>query len=46
VYGTLLARKGEGKPARERLEAARAIYRRLDARKDLEQTEQVLATLG
>jgi ATP/maltotriose-dependent transcriptional regulator MalT len=46
VYGTLHIEAGKTARAAERLEAALAIFRRLGARKDLEQTEQVLATLG
>jgi hypothetical protein len=38
-------RKGEPGPARERLEAALAIFRRLGARKYIERVEQTLATL-
>jgi hypothetical protein len=44
VYGNLHAQHSESKPARERLEAALAIFRRLGARKDVERTEQLLAT--
>jgi hypothetical protein len=45
VYGLLHARKGEKEPARERLEAALAIFRHLGARKDAERTEQTIADL-
>jgi hypothetical protein len=45
VYGEMHARKGEPEPARERLEAALAIFRRLGARKDVERVEQVLSAL-
>src|SRR5207245_1489607 len=45
VYGAMHAQKGEPEPARERLEAALAIFRRLGARKDAERTEQALADL-
>ena len=45
VYGLMLARKGEPVPARERLEAALAIFQRLGARKDAERTEQAIADL-
>ena len=37
--------KGEPELARERLEVARAILRRLGARKDAERVEQALSTL-
>jgi hypothetical protein len=46
VYGLLHAHRSEIPQARERLEVARAIFRRLGARPDLERTEEVLATLG
>jgi hypothetical protein len=46
VCGHLHAQKGELGLARERLEAALAIFRRLGARKDAERTEQVIAGLG
>jgi hypothetical protein len=39
------AQKGEPELARERLEAALAIFRRLGARKDVERAEQMLSTL-
>jgi tetratricopeptide (TPR) repeat protein len=45
VYGEVYLQKGEPAPARERLEAALAIFRRLGARKDIERVEQDLATL-
>jgi hypothetical protein len=38
-------RQFEPEPARERLEAAVATFRRLDARKDAEQGEQALTDL-
>jgi hypothetical protein len=44
VYGMLYIQKGDTAQARERLEAALAIFRRLGARKDVEQTEQLLPT--
>jgi tetratricopeptide (TPR) repeat protein len=43
TYGLMHAQKGEPAPARERLEEALAIFRRLGARKDIERTEQELA---
>jgi hypothetical protein len=42
VCGELHAQKGEPGPARERLEAALTIFRRLGATKDGEQTERLL----
>ena len=39
------AKKGEPGSARERLEAALAIFRRLGARKDAERVEQALMDL-
>jgi Tfp pilus assembly protein PilF len=45
VYGQMHMAKGEPGPARERLEAALAIFRRLGARKDAERSEQALAEL-
>jgi tetratricopeptide (TPR) repeat protein len=45
VYGEMHAQKGEPGPARERLEAALAIFRRLGARKDAEGVEQALTAL-
>jgi tetratricopeptide (TPR) repeat protein len=44
AYGQLHAEAGETDPARKQLEAALAIFHRLGARKDIEQTEQLLAT--
>jgi tetratricopeptide (TPR) repeat protein len=44
--GAMHLKQGEPEPARETLEAAQAIFRRLGARKDTERTEQLLATLG
>jgi hypothetical protein len=44
-YGLLASKQGEPGQARERLEAALAIFRRLGARKDAERAEQDLATL-
>jgi tetratricopeptide (TPR) repeat protein/transcriptional regulator with XRE-family HTH domain len=46
VSGELSVQMGQSEPAREHLEAARAIFARLGARKDLERAEQLLATLG
>ena len=45
AYGQMHVAKGEPGPARERLEAALAIFRRLGARKDAERVEQDLAAL-
>jgi Tfp pilus assembly protein PilF len=45
LYGVLLAQKGEPRPARERLEAALAIFQQLGARKDAERTEHAIARL-
>jgi tetratricopeptide (TPR) repeat protein/transcriptional regulator with XRE-family HTH domain len=45
VYGDLHRQKSEPEPAREKLEAALAIFRRLDARKDSEQVERTLMRL-
>ncbi len=45
VYGLLHIRKGEPGPARERLEAALTIFRRLGAGKDVERLEAALARL-
>jgi tetratricopeptide (TPR) repeat protein len=45
VYGMMHAAQGKPRPARERLEAARAIFRRLGARPEAAQTEQALAHL-
>jgi tetratricopeptide (TPR) repeat protein/transcriptional regulator with XRE-family HTH domain len=46
VHGLLHIQQGEPAPARERLEAALAIFRQLGAGKDLEQTEALLTGLG
>jgi tetratricopeptide (TPR) repeat protein/transcriptional regulator with XRE-family HTH domain len=46
VYGGLHRQKGEPNHAREKLEVALAIFRRLGARKDIEQVERDLADLG
>jgi tetratricopeptide (TPR) repeat protein len=46
AYGTLHLQVHERAPARECLEAALAIFRRLGARKESEQIEQILAALG
>ncbi|HXT34816.1 MAG TPA: hypothetical protein VN837_04485, partial [Chloroflexota bacterium] len=43
VYGELRTRTSLVEPARERLEAALAIFQRLGARKDVERTERLLA---
>jgi hypothetical protein len=45
VYGELHVAKGEPVPARERLEAALALFQRLGARKDVERVEQVIAVI-
>jgi transcriptional regulator with XRE-family HTH domain/tetratricopeptide (TPR) repeat protein len=45
AYGQLLAEQGEPRAARERLEAARAIFTRLGARRDSERVEGDLAAL-
>jgi tetratricopeptide (TPR) repeat protein len=45
VYAEMHTQKGERDAARERLEAALAIFRRLGARKDAERVEQDLAAL-
>ena len=45
VYGQMHAQKGEPGPARERLEAALAIFRRLGARKDAERAKQAIVDL-
>ena len=42
VYGAMHAQKGEQEPARQRLEAAVAIFQRLGACKDAERTERAL----
>jgi tetratricopeptide (TPR) repeat protein/transcriptional regulator with XRE-family HTH domain len=46
VYGELHRRQGEPAAAREQLEAALAIFRRLGARKDAEWAEQAIARLS
>jgi tetratricopeptide (TPR) repeat protein/transcriptional regulator with XRE-family HTH domain len=46
VYGELQVQAGQPQSARERLEAALAIVRRLGACVDRERVEQVLASLG
>jgi hypothetical protein len=43
AYGHMHVAKGEPGPARERLETALAIFRRLGARKDAERVERALA---
>ena len=45
VHGLMHYEKGESKPARERLEAALAIFRRVGARQDIEWTGPMLTTL-
>jgi tetratricopeptide (TPR) repeat protein len=45
VYGQMHVAKGEPGPARQRLEAALAIFRRLGARKDAERVEGTLTAL-
>jgi tetratricopeptide (TPR) repeat protein/transcriptional regulator with XRE-family HTH domain len=45
AYGQLHVAKGEPVPARERLEAALAIFRRLGARKDAERADDDIANL-
>src|SRR5207247_811772 len=45
VCGAMHAQKGEPGPARERLEAALALFRRLGAPRDVERVEQALGTL-
>jgi hypothetical protein len=45
VYGEMYLQKGEPGSARERLEAALAIFRRLGAHKDIERVEQAIADL-
>jgi hypothetical protein len=42
VYGEMHAQKGELEPARQRLEEALAIFRRLGAHKDAERMERAL----
>ncbi|HEV7129487.1 MAG TPA: hypothetical protein VGN32_18780 [Ktedonobacterales bacterium] len=46
AYGRLHAQGGEPEQARERLNAAPAIFRRLGARKDIDRAELLLAILG
>ncbi len=46
VSGRLYLDRGEPMAARDRLKSALAIFRRLGAGKDIERTEQVLATLN
>ncbi len=46
TYRLLDTRAGAVGPARERMEAALALYKRLGARKDVERIEQELASLG
>ena len=45
VYGLMHAAMGERGPARERLEEALAIFRRLGAHKDVKRVEQVVTDL-
>src|SRR5207248_7959604 len=45
VYGEMHVAKGEPGPARERLQAALAIFRRLGARKDAERADDDIANL-
>jgi tetratricopeptide (TPR) repeat protein len=45
IYGEVHLQKGEPEPARKRLEAALAIFRRLCARKDTEWVAQAIADL-
>ena len=45
VYGQMHIQKGEPGPARERLEAALAIFQRLGACRDIEQVEEAIARL-
>jgi tetratricopeptide (TPR) repeat protein len=45
VYGQMHAKRGAPDQARNQLAAALAIFRRLDARKDIERTEQLLTAL-
>jgi transposase len=44
VYGLMHAQKGGPEPARERLEAALALFRRLGARKDADARKDVQRT--
>jgi tetratricopeptide (TPR) repeat protein len=46
IYGRLDVERGAPEPARKRLDAALAIFRRLGARKDVEWVEQVLPLIG
>jgi hypothetical protein len=46
VSGTMLARKGQPVPARQRLEEAVAVLRRLGARKAAAQVESSIAALA
>jgi transcriptional regulator with XRE-family HTH domain/tetratricopeptide (TPR) repeat protein len=46
VYGQMHAQRGDRAAARERLDAALVIFRRLGARKDIERAEALLARLG
>jgi hypothetical protein len=46
VYGQLHLAQGKAGPARERLEAALAIFRRLGARKDAERVSQAIGSLS
>jgi tetratricopeptide (TPR) repeat protein len=46
VYGEMYLQKGEPGSARERLEAALAIFRRLGARKDIERAELAISNLS
>jgi hypothetical protein len=45
AYGLLRARQGQPVQARERLEGALAIFRRLGARPDIERAERDMAAL-
>jgi hypothetical protein len=46
VYGLLHILQGEAEPARQRLDAALAIYRRLGAKKDVVRLEDALGGLS
>jgi tetratricopeptide (TPR) repeat protein len=46
VYGAMHLQKGEPEPARERLEAALTVFRRLGARREVERVEQAIAGLS
>jgi hypothetical protein len=46
VYGLMSVHTGQPEQARERLEAALAIFHRLGADKDAERTAHLLAALG